>query len=148
MMEKTALKEKVSSEVCPEKFCPVHGKVALKKKHFEGIVIRAKMQKTVVVEWVTQAFIPKFERYEKRRSRIKAHNPGCIGAKEGDVVRIVETRPLSKTKNFVVVSILGKEKAFSQKMELREEAKQKKEEVEEENDASSQSKSDESAASR
>jgi small subunit ribosomal protein S17 len=43
-----------------------------------------------------------------RRTRVKAHNPESIDAKEGDTVRIAETRPLSKTKNFVVIEIVKK----------------------------------------
>jgi small subunit ribosomal protein S17 len=34
-----------------------------------------------------------------------AHNPPCINAKEGDVVKIAECRPLSKTKKFVVIEV-------------------------------------------
>ena len=36
-------------------------------------------------------------------SRITAHNPPCLDAQRGDKVKIAECRPLSKTKNFVVV---------------------------------------------
>jgi len=43
----------------------------------------------------------------KRRSRIPAHAPPCLGLEEGDTVRIAETRPLSKTKSHVVVERLG-----------------------------------------
>ncbi|MBN1455027.1 MAG: 30S ribosomal protein S17, partial [Methanomicrobia archaeon] len=39
----------------------------------------------------------------KRQSKIHAHNPPCINAKVGDIVKIAECRPLSKTKSFVVV---------------------------------------------
>ena len=39
----------------------------------------------------------------RMNSRITAHNPPCIDAKTGDKVKIAECRPLSKTKNFVVV---------------------------------------------
>ncbi|RLF76193.1 30S ribosomal protein S17, partial [Thermococci archaeon] len=52
--------------------------------------------------------LKKYERYELRRSRIHAYNPECIDAKAGDKVLIAETRPLSKTKNFVVVAITQK----------------------------------------
>jgi len=48
-------------------------------------------------------YIPKYERYEKRTSKYKAHLPPCIEVKEGDEVVIMECRPLSKTKSFVVV---------------------------------------------
>jgi len=77
-------------------------------RSFVGKVVRAKMHKTVVVEWERRVLIPKFERYEKRRSKVNAHNPEDIDAKEGDIVRIEETRPISKTKSFIVTEILQK----------------------------------------
>jgi len=48
-------------------------------------------------------FIPKYERYSKRRTKLLVHNPDCLNAQVGDVVKIMETRPLSKTKHFVVI---------------------------------------------
>ncbi len=113
------------SKKCTDGKCPFHGSLRLRGRIFTGTVITARMQKTVTVERIRQYYIPKYERYEKRRSRIKAHNPECINAKEGDIVKISECRPLSKTKNFVVIEVIGKEKGFKEKMELREEAKKK-----------------------
>ena len=93
------------------------------------------MQKTAIVEWERKQFLSKYERYEKRRSRVKAHSPSCIGAQDGDIVKIMECRPLSKTKNFVIVEILGKEKGFKERMEAEDEAKVKKEvKIEEQTD--------------
>jgi len=83
--------------------------ISVRGKTFTGKVVSAKMHKTVVVEWERRVLIPKFERYEKRRSKVSAHNPDEINAKEGDIVKISETRPLSKTKNFIVVEVLSKE---------------------------------------
>jgi small subunit ribosomal protein S17 len=83
---------------------PIRGNV------FEGKVISAKANKTVTVERELVQYIPKYERYKKIRSRVKAHNPTSINAKEGDLVRIGETRRISKTKSFVVMEILGKDK--------------------------------------
>ena len=71
---------------------------------FEGTVISDKMAKTVTVEWDRRKEIPKYERYAKARTRVKAHNE--LGAKLGDKVRIQETRPISKTKKFTVVKVL------------------------------------------
>jgi small subunit ribosomal protein S17 len=72
----------------------------------EGIVVSSKAKKTVIVEIDYTRYIYKYERYLRKRSRIPAHNPDCIGAKEGNVVRIAETRRLSKTKSFVVTGIV------------------------------------------
>lgn len=82
--------------------------ISTRGRTFTGTVIRDKMSKTVTVEWERRKYIPKYERYEKRRTRVKAHNPENINAKEGDIVKIKETRPLSKTKNFIVIEIVDK----------------------------------------
>jgi small subunit ribosomal protein S17 len=100
----------------------VKGKSVLPRgRTFVGNVISDKMSKTVTVEWERRVYVPKYERYEKKKSRVKAHNPDEIGAKKGDVVKITETRPLSKTKNFIIVEIVGQEtKKVSAKKEQTE----------------------------
>ena len=108
---------------CNDKKCPFHGSLSVRGRQFTGIVVSTKMRRTSVVEFDRLYFLKKYERYEKRRTKLKAHNPECINAKDGEVVRIVECRPLSKTKNFVIVQKLGVEKGFKEKMEAREAAK-------------------------
>jgi len=112
---------------CDDDNCPFHGKLRCRGRIFMGTIISVKMQKTVVVEWGHRHFLRKYERYEKRKSRVKVHNPTCINANEGGIVKIMECRPLSKTKNFVIVEVLGKEKGFKERMEAEEESKVKKE---------------------
>ena len=92
---------------------------------FVGTVISDAMQKTVTVQWDRKKFLKKYQRYEKRRSKVKAHNPPEVHAQKGDIVKIMETRPLSKTKNFVVIEVMGQEKGFASRMEAEEEAKTK-----------------------
>jgi small subunit ribosomal protein S17 len=87
-----------------DKHCPFHGTQSLRGRMFQGKVIRSKVPRSAVVEWGWKRKIPKYERYEKRRTRVIAHNPSCIGAQEGDVVKLMETRKISKTKNFVIIS--------------------------------------------
>jgi small subunit ribosomal protein S17 len=87
---------------------PFTGSLKLRGRVFVGTVISDKMQKTVTVEWPRRKFVKKYERFEMRRSKVKAHNPESIDAKTGDLVKIAETRPLSKTKNFVVIEIVKK----------------------------------------
>ncbi len=65
-----------------------------------------KAQRTVTVEWNRRVYVPKYERYQKKRSKVKAHNPEEIDAKEGDEVIIKECRPISKTKKFIVVEVI------------------------------------------
>jgi len=79
---------------------------AIRGNVFEGKVVSAKANKTVTVERELVQYIPKYERYKKIRSRVKAHNPESINAKEGDHVRIGETRRISKTKSFIVMEVL------------------------------------------
>ena len=93
---------------CEDALCPYHGTISLHGRIFAGIVTSDKMHKTVTVAWEIRINVPKFEWYAKRYSKVKAHNPECIDAKTGDKVRVMETRPLSKTKNFVVIEILEK----------------------------------------
>ena len=90
---------------CEDINCPFHGTLSVRGRIFVGEVTSSKMHKTVTVEWERTKFVPKYERYEKRGSSVKAHNPPCIAAKEGNIVKIMECRPLSKTKKFVVVEI-------------------------------------------
>lgn len=94
---------KAPEKACEDKHCPFHGEQNVRGRTFVGKVIRAKVPKSVTVEWTGKRYVPKYERYEKTRTRIKAHSPECIGAQEGDTVKIIETRKISKTKNFVVI---------------------------------------------
>ena len=88
---------------CSDTKCPFHGSLSVRGITLEGKVVSDRMPDTVVVQKEYVKLIQKYERYEKRRTKIHAHNPSCIGAKEGDRVKIAECRPLSKTKSFVVI---------------------------------------------
>lgn len=118
--------KKTTKKKCDDRNCPLHGSLKCRGRIFTGTVISVSMQKTVTVGWSWKHYLRKYERYENRRTRVKAHNPKCIDAKEGDIVKISECRPLSKTKNFVVIERIGKEKGFKEKIEAIEEAKHKK----------------------
>ncbi len=100
---------KAPKVTCQDKHCPFHGEIKVRGRIFTGKVVKDSMHKTVTVEWPRLFYLPKYERFEKRKTRIKAHNPDCLKAKQGDNVKIMETRPISKTKNFVVVEILKNE---------------------------------------
>ena len=77
--------------------------ISKRGRTFTGIVTSDKMHSTVTVEWTRRHYIPKYERYSKRKTKIKAHNPEEIDAREGDKVTVMETRPISKTKHFIVI---------------------------------------------
>ncbi|MFQ6010171.1 MAG: 30S ribosomal protein S17 [Candidatus Aenigmatarchaeota archaeon] len=90
---------------CKDKKCPWHGSLSLRGRIIRGIVRSAKASKTAVVEWRFVHYLPKYERYERRKGRVVAYNPQCISAKVGDKVKVVECRSLSKTKSFVVIEV-------------------------------------------
>jgi small subunit ribosomal protein S17 len=71
-----------------------------------GLVTSDKMQKTVVVRVERLVRHPKYKRYVRQRSKFMAHDE--IGAHTGDIVRIVETRPLSSHKRWRVIEIVQK----------------------------------------
>ena len=90
-------------DACSDENCPFHGNLSVRGQVLEGEVASTDMDKTVIVEREYDVTVPKYDRFMKRRSRVPAHAPECLGLEVGDTVRIAETRPLSKTKSHVVV---------------------------------------------
>jgi small subunit ribosomal protein S17 len=88
-----------------DKHDPFFGSVKVHGRTFVGVVTKKGSHRTVTVEWPRSFFVPKYERYTKRRTKVRAHNPDSIDANVGDRVTIVETRPISKTKKFIVVRV-------------------------------------------
>ncbi len=80
-----------------------------KRKGHMGRVISDVADKTVVVEVRDSASHSTYTKIVRRNKRLKAHDEGNEAA-IGDVVRIMETRPLSKTKRWRVVEIVEKAK--------------------------------------
>lgn len=78
-----------------------------KRKERIGVVVSDKMQKTVTVRMSRRAPHLLYKKIVTTESKVKAHDEKNQ-AKEGDTVRIVETRPLSKTKRWKVAEIMGK----------------------------------------
>jgi small subunit ribosomal protein S17 len=77
------------------------------RRRMTGVVTSNKMQKTVVVE-ITRVFRhPLYRKVVHSSKRVKAHDE--IGCQIGDHVQIVEARPLSRDKRWVVESVIKKE---------------------------------------
>jgi len=91
------------SKACEDRHCPFHGTLPVHGQTFEGKVVSAQMQRTVVVERQYLRYIQKFERYEKRTKRFMVHGPPCLDLKAGDRVVLMECRPISKTVSFVAI---------------------------------------------
>jgi len=96
---------------CTDKNCYVHGALRVRGARITGRVVSDKGKRTVIVEREVAKKISKYKRYARGSSRIPAHNPDCIGAKKGDIVRLGETRKVSRTKSWTVMEILKGEKA-------------------------------------
>jgi small subunit ribosomal protein S17 len=105
MTRKTGTKAQAPKHACTgDKHCPFHGNQGVRGRTLSATVVRVKTPKSALVERAWNLYVPKYERYEKRRSRLMVHNPACINAEAGDKVMIAETRKISKTKSFVIIS--------------------------------------------
>jgi small subunit ribosomal protein S17 len=79
------------------------------RKVRRGYVVSDKMDKTVVVEVEDRRKHPLYGKVMTRSKRVKAHDENNE-VQVGDLVRIMETRPMSATKHFRVVEIIEKAK--------------------------------------
>lgn len=75
------------------------------RKVYRGRVVSDKSDKTIVVVVETRVVHPKYGKRIKYSKKYTAHDENN-SAKEGDIVRIMETRPLSKTKRFRLLDIV------------------------------------------
>ncbi|MFL5971192.1 MAG: 30S ribosomal protein S17 [Gaiellaceae bacterium] len=76
-----------------------------RRQERRGVVVSAAMDKTIVVRVDVVKAHPKYKKVVRRSQRFHAHDEQNQ-AKTGDVVRIVETRPLSKTKNWRLAEVV------------------------------------------
>ena len=84
---------------------PAKAETASRRRNQQvGVVVKASMQKTVVVAVERLGRHPVYRKTIKRTSTFMAHDEK--GSKRGDTVRIVETRPLSRHKRWRVEEIL------------------------------------------
>jgi small subunit ribosomal protein S17 len=73
------------------------------KRILQGVVVSDKMDKTVVVEVERRVQHPIYKKFIRRSKRYHAHDESNA-VKTGQTVRIIESRPLSKTKRWVVLT--------------------------------------------
>lgn len=88
---------------CDDENCPFHGSLSVRGQEIKGTVKNKKMDGSAVVEKDYLNYVPKYERYEKRSGNYPAHVPDCIDLEDGDSVRIMGCRPLSKSISYVVI---------------------------------------------
>ena len=82
-------------------------KPRVQRKRVEGVVKSAAMDKTISVAVERLVKHPKYQKFVRRRSVFKVHDEKNE-AQRGDRVRIAASRPLSKTKNWRLVSVVEK----------------------------------------
>lgn len=118
MDEKIGMKSKIKNigivgvnppkDICNDPNCPFHGTLGVRGRVFKGVVESVKPSNTAIVKWERRVYYPKYERFEKRFTKVNAHKPDCIHLSKGDFVLLGECRPISKTKKFVVLGKVGK----------------------------------------
>lgn len=72
----------------------------------EGVVVSTRPKKTAIIQIAYTQSVPKYERLEKRRSRIAVHVPDGMNVQVGQRVQAGETRKISKTKSFLLMKVL------------------------------------------
>ena len=96
---------------CEDQSCPFHGKGRIRGKITQGVVVSKNSKNTVVIRQDYVQFIKKYQRYERRNSRLACHLPECLRTEinVGDLVKVGESRKISKTKAFIVLDKVKKE---------------------------------------
>ncbi|HHY75722.1 MAG TPA: 30S ribosomal protein S17 [Firmicutes bacterium] len=79
------------------------------RKELKGVVVSDKMDKTRVVAIETWKVVPKYQKRVRATRKVKAHDERNE-TRIGDLVRIMECRPLSREKRWRIVEILEKSK--------------------------------------
>ena len=88
---------------CQDERCPFHGRLKVRGRLLSGRAVSTAGKGFAVVEMEYLHMVSKYNRGERRRSRVSAHVPPCVQVQDGDWLTIAECRPLSKTISFVVV---------------------------------------------
>ncbi|MBU3923673.1 MAG: 30S ribosomal protein S17 [Nanoarchaeota archaeon] len=114
--DKVGKKESID---CKDRLCPRHGdrKLKMRGRTFEGTVVK-KLSGRVTIQFERMLKLPKYERYEKRKTKIQARLPDCMkdDCDVGDLILVAETRPISKTIHFVVWKVVRKIKVAEVKV--------------------------------
>lgn len=113
-MKKTILGINAPEKECDDAKCPFHGTLNVKDELFRGKVVKKDINRSATIQWERSIYIKKYERYDVKRSRMRVHNPMCIDAEIGQEVIVARTRPVSKTKNHVILTVVNKEQNITE----------------------------------
>ena len=81
--------------------------VGTRGRIFQGTVTK-NFDTRVVIEFERTVYVPKYERFTKKKTRIHAKKPENFVVSVGDYVKVRECRPLSKIIHFIVIDVLKK----------------------------------------
>ncbi len=102
-MSTAGLDIRAPKKKCGDARCPFHGNLKVRGRLLTGRAVSTAGKGFVVVQMEYLHRVPKYNRSERRTSRVSARVPQCLDVSDGDSVTIGECRPLSKTISFVVV---------------------------------------------
>ena len=107
--------KKANVATASDKNCPFYGQLNVKKTSLVGTIIKKDANGSATIEWIRSKFVPKYERFQFRRSRVRVHNPASINASVGEKVLVARTRPISKSKHHVIIKVIESENTQKKK---------------------------------
>jgi small subunit ribosomal protein S17 len=105
LQERAKATERRATAPAPEPLAPVHASGEGSRRVRQGIVVSDKAQKTITVRIDTARRHRRYEKIVRSSSTLHAHDENN-DAHEGDTVRVIESRPLSRTKRWALVDVL------------------------------------------
>jgi small subunit ribosomal protein S17 len=105
LAERAKAAERRAAAPAPDQLAPVHAPVEGKRRERTGVVVSDKAEKTITVRIDVARRHRRYEKIVRSSSTLHAHDENNE-AHEGDVVRVIESRPLSRTKRWALVDVL------------------------------------------
>jgi small subunit ribosomal protein S17 len=105
LQEREKAAERRKSAPAPEPLAPVHASTEGSRRVRQGIVVSDKAEKTITVRIDIARRHRRYEKIVRSSSTLHAHDENN-DAHEGDTVRVIESRPLSRTKRWALVDVL------------------------------------------
>jgi small subunit ribosomal protein S17 len=105
LQERAKASERRAAAPAAEPLAPVHAPVEGARRVRQGVVVSDKAEKTITVRIDTARRHRRYEKIVRSSSTLHAHDENN-DAHEGDTVRVIESRPLSRTKRWALVDVL------------------------------------------
>jgi small subunit ribosomal protein S17 len=105
LQERAKASERRAAAPAAEPLAPVHAPVEGARRVRQGVVVSDKAEKTITVRIDTARRHRRYEKIVRSSSTLHAHDENN-DAHEGDTVRVIESRPLSRSKRWALVDVL------------------------------------------